>query len=777
MIECEFYLGLYAGDEIQQSDTNAPVITAPSSQTFYFANGGAGLAHSELSVFLSGATAQDDFDGSLTVTNNLASLANPLPVGDHTITFSATDAAGNTGTAQAVVTVAEAAVTNSAPVISDQTFSVNAGADLTIDIANYVTDADGDTLTYAVSGSADVSNGATASQFVFNSATVGDQAITVTVDDGNGGTASATFTITVNAVAPSLTVMGAGSSLSNAPVEPSGVTMNVYEEVEQICAETGANITFTTYIYGGRQLDDHAADSALMADIPNHDILILQGGTGDSANYEADATPIVANANTAAFFLRWERQGAIGEYTSLRANIAGAATNLGADLIEIGDVWQDLVANTSIDFFADLTHQNLNGSYVNALCIYRYLTGESVASINYTPAQLTLTAQDILTIKTAVDTHITQSYTPAVANTATVDITAATATVTEGNDATFTATATDSATGDLSANITWQDDLGNNLGTGASITAAMNNSGSRVVTASVVGSDGKTSVDSVAVTVNPLSNAAPVAQNTSVTIGYNEPFTQKSLLAFVTDDGTIDWSTLIISQPTNGSVAQNGDTASTIDFDYSGTNFSGADSITYSVADTQGARSNTATINITVQAQSTAEPVWISAGLSSSQTPPNGETYNLINLKTLGAVALDNTSGSASGWTLEITSAMSADSSVQAVAGTNDGFLPDVLMMNVQYLTATFESKFTGLTVGKTYQIELTGSRSGGAGRAQDVVFGSATGTFEAGGNRTDGVTLSAVADANGEIILTVSPAATGGNGYAYVSGLILSEV
>ena len=47
----------------------------------------------------------------------------------------------------------------------------------------------------------------------------------------------------------------------------------------------------------------------------------------------------------------------------------------------------------------DLTHQNLNGSYGNALCIYRYLTGESVTGNLYLPALITLSAGDITAIK------------------------------------------------------------------------------------------------------------------------------------------------------------------------------------------------------------------------------------------------------------------------------------------------------------------------------------------------------------------------------------------
>lgn len=490
---------------------------------------------------------------------------------------------------------------NIAPVINDQTFDVLVDTDLTIELSSYASDANGDTLTYSVLGDADIVQGSSASQYVFNSSVLGVHTVNITVDDGNGGTDSAVFTINVNTPATQPTsVMVIGNSLSSAPAgEPSGVTNSVYDEVAQIMLEKGKNFTFTEYLYGGRQLADHAADSALMADIPNYDLLIVQGGTGDDTNYTTDVTPITNLANNAALWLRWERAGAVGEYAQLKTNITAAATATGSGLIEMGDVWADLRANTTIDLFYDLTHQNLNGSYVNALCIYRYLTGESVASVTYTPALLTLSAGDITAIKTAVDAGITQTYS-AVVRTATVNITSSTASVTQGNTASFSATATDTVSGDLTSSITWVDDLGNTLGAGGSINPTMSVSGTHSVIAKVTGSDGLVSSASVSVIVNPSGNTAPVASNFVFNVIYNEAFTQKSLTSYVTDDGTVDWSTLQITQPTNGVATIDSNSNSTVNLDYSGSNFEGNDSFTFSVADTQGLRSNTATVTVNV---------------------------------------------------------------------------------------------------------------------------------------------------------------------------------
>jgi hypothetical protein len=80
-------------------DTTLPVVTPPASLT------ASENDTTTISAFLSGATAIDNIDGNLAVTHN-ATL--PLSVGAHVITFSATDTAGNTGTATATITITAA---------------------------------------------------------------------------------------------------------------------------------------------------------------------------------------------------------------------------------------------------------------------------------------------------------------------------------------------------------------------------------------------------------------------------------------------------------------------------------------------------------------------------------------------------------------------------------------------------------------------------------------------------------------------------------------------
>ena len=86
------------------SDQTAPVVTAPAD-IMVAATGPGGIAAGDPAIvaFLNGASATDNVDGAIaTITNNAPGT---LPVGVNTVTFSATDAALNTGNAQATVTV------------------------------------------------------------------------------------------------------------------------------------------------------------------------------------------------------------------------------------------------------------------------------------------------------------------------------------------------------------------------------------------------------------------------------------------------------------------------------------------------------------------------------------------------------------------------------------------------------------------------------------------------------------------------------------------------
>lgn len=97
----------------------APVVTAPNNISIQYANGQSGLdqTNSSLVAWATSATVVDDTDSGLTVSSDLSSLANPIPSGTHTITFtSQADSGGLVGTAAATLTISQ--VANTAPVVT-----------------------------------------------------------------------------------------------------------------------------------------------------------------------------------------------------------------------------------------------------------------------------------------------------------------------------------------------------------------------------------------------------------------------------------------------------------------------------------------------------------------------------------------------------------------------------------------------------------------------------------------------------------------------------------
>ena len=94
-------------------DVTAPAITPPANIIVPAADAtGTPVTDSMIVAFLSSASANDNVDGVITSITHDA--PGQLPLGTSTITFSATDNAGNIGTAQATITVAD----QTAPMIS-----------------------------------------------------------------------------------------------------------------------------------------------------------------------------------------------------------------------------------------------------------------------------------------------------------------------------------------------------------------------------------------------------------------------------------------------------------------------------------------------------------------------------------------------------------------------------------------------------------------------------------------------------------------------------------
>jgi len=166
------------------SDTTPPVITITGSNSLIIAAG---------SVFTDpGATALDAVDGAVTVSAT-GSVNTSVP-GNYTITYSATDTAGNTATATRTVIVADL----TAPVITiigENPLTIPVGTDFT-DPGATATDNIDANITINVSGSV-------------NDTVPGDYIITYSATDAAGNSSSGTRTVkVVDITAPIITVTG-----------------------------------------------------------------------------------------------------------------------------------------------------------------------------------------------------------------------------------------------------------------------------------------------------------------------------------------------------------------------------------------------------------------------------------------------------------------------------------------------------------------------------------------------------------------------------------------
>jgi len=99
--------GSFHGGYDEANDTVKPIIIAPTSVTLP-ASDASGTSSSDdiVSEFLDSILATDDFDGTVTVSNDAPEI---FPLGDTTVFFVATDSSGNRCTSSVVVTIADLA--------------------------------------------------------------------------------------------------------------------------------------------------------------------------------------------------------------------------------------------------------------------------------------------------------------------------------------------------------------------------------------------------------------------------------------------------------------------------------------------------------------------------------------------------------------------------------------------------------------------------------------------------------------------------------------------
>jgi hypothetical protein len=161
------------------TDQTPPVVIAPANITVA-ATGPSGIATVDAAIvaFLAGASATDNVDDPIATISNNAPGTLPVNVVT-TVNFSATDAAGNTGTAQATVKVT--------PFVSVQLIAFSRDVGGQLDLFAIAEDGSGSPVTLANAAGDEVFAGATGNLIVYVRDNGGQNDIFTINDDGTGG--------------------------------------------------------------------------------------------------------------------------------------------------------------------------------------------------------------------------------------------------------------------------------------------------------------------------------------------------------------------------------------------------------------------------------------------------------------------------------------------------------------------------------------------------------------------------------------------------------------
>jgi hypothetical protein len=266
------------------TDQTAPVLTAPVDGVVP-ATDANGTAATDPAVvaWVESAVATDNVDTELTITTDAPAV---LPLGATVVTFTVTDAAGNTTTATATATVAD----KTGPVIDAPATLIVLGEDdgVAADNAEIVAMIAAVTATDNVDGAiASISNDAPSDVFP-----LGDTTITFTATDaaGNSGTAQTVVTVALDVVAPELTV-------------PASISINVDMPGDVVASSDAAIVAF---LAGATATDNRDGDvtSSITNDAPSEFVIgetivifTVADAIGNTSTGSASVTVVVLDTD------------------------------------------------------------------------------------------------------------------------------------------------------------------------------------------------------------------------------------------------------------------------------------------------------------------------------------------------------------------------------------------------------------------------------------------------------------------------------------------------
>ena len=332
-------------------DHTPPVVTPPADITAAAINS-SGTPATNLSVFLDGATAVDDTDGSLPISHDAPAI---LPFGTTTVTFSATDAAGNTGSATATITISDLTAPIVTPPASITLAAVDAAGTPLSNAAQFLGDA---SATDETDGSLPVSHNAP------DPLPLGTTTVTFSATDSAGNTATASASVTVTDQLEPVITAGAGLIVlgdamlngldaSAAPIQDLLNGASAQDNVDG--AVTVTHDAPSLFPYGSTTVTFSAVDA--MGNAATHQAVV----TVNNPDATGDAAPAASGTG-----LTIEQSIALG--LDPNANTTDVDGDGIADNLEVGDLLNpsDSDGDGVLDLFESGAAAN-DASYVNGL--------------------------------------------------------------------------------------------------------------------------------------------------------------------------------------------------------------------------------------------------------------------------------------------------------------------------------------------------------------------------------------------------------------------------
>jgi hypothetical protein len=516
--------------------------------------------------------------------------------GADAFTYTVSDGFGGEDTATVSITVN---AVNDAPVAGDDEVATDVDAAVDIDVLANDTDVEGDarTVTAVTQGAngAVTINGDGTVNYAPNAGFEGADSFTYDVSDGNGGTDTATVSVTV---APSgLYIVGTeqndrlDGTEGNDTLDPLGGLRDELEGFDgadffDLASSTTNGITEKKVI-----LDFDAAEGDLINlggasvasyVVRNGNLSIRLDGDGDDINLRG-----VSEFSEAYFFSGTPNElpvatadvGVTSEDVAVAIDVLGNDTDLDGDVLSVASVSQG--ANGAVSINGDGTVQYTPDADFNGVDSFTYDVSDgnggtdtgtvnvTIGAVNDAPVAVedgALTDTDV-----AVDIDV-------LANDSDID----------GDTLTVTSV-TQGANGAVTINADGTVNYAPNAGF----------DGIDSFTYDVSDGNGGTATETVTVSVG--SNDVPVAGADDYAVDEDTTLTVAAAAGVLANDSDDDGDVLsvsLLSDVSNGTLALNADGS----FDYTpGANFNGADAFTYTVSDGFGGE-DTATVSITVNA-------------------------------------------------------------------------------------------------------------------------------------------------------------------------------